>query len=189
MTKHFDVGTRLPTLEGERVALRWLTEADVPALYTIFSDPDVCRYWSSPPMGSIEDAKRLLKEIHQCFRERSLFQWGIARLDDDHVIGTCTLADLHPVHRRAEVGFALEKASWGQGLVREVLPLVFTFAFDTLDLHRIEADIDPANTPSIRIVESFGFQREGYLRERYHVGDIIQDALMYGLLRSDWEKR
>jgi len=186
---NFDVGERLPTLTGERVALRWLTEPDIPALYAIFSSPEVCRYWSAPPMKSIDDATRLLEDIHQSFRNRSLFEWGIARRDDDRVIGTCTLADLNATHKRAEVGFALEQASWGRGYVREVLPLAFAFSFDTLRLHRIEADIDPANHRSVRIVEGFGFQREGYLRERYHVGSVIQDALMYGLLRSDWEKR
>ena len=188
MSVNFDVGERWPTLEGERVALRWLTQDDVPSLHAVFSDPDVCRYWSSPPLEDMDAARRLLEEIHAHFRARTLFQWGIARRKDDHVIGTCTLADLNATHKRTEVGFALAQSAWGKGYVSEVLPLVFSFAFDTLGLHRIEADIDPSNERSIRLVERFGFQREGYLRERYHVGDVIQDALIYGLLRCDWER-
>ena len=51
----------------------------------------------------------------------------------------------------------------------------------------IEADVDPRNSASIRTVERLGFEREGYLRERWQVNGEIQDALFFGLLRPDWE--
>ena len=50
-----------------------------------------------------------------------------------------------------------------------------------------EADVDPRNAASIRTLERLGFQREGYLRERWQVNGEIQDALFYALLRPDWE--
>ncbi|MGZ5443472.1 MAG: GNAT family N-acetyltransferase [Thermoanaerobaculia bacterium] len=59
------------------------------------------------------------------------------------------------------------------------------FAFQTLGLHRLEADVDPRNTASIRCLERLGFRREGYARERYHLGGEVQDAVLYGLLRKD----
>jgi RimJ/RimL family protein N-acetyltransferase len=62
-----------------------------------------------------------------------------------------------------------------------------TYAFDVLEFHRIEADVDPRNAASIRTLERLGFQREGYLRERWQVNGEIQDAVFYGLLRSDWK--
>jgi RimJ/RimL family protein N-acetyltransferase len=66
---------------------------------------------------------------------------------------------------------------------------VLAFAFDTLALHRVEADVDPRNARSIRALERAGFEREGYLRERYHVGGELQDAVLYGLLRPHWAAR
>ena len=102
------------------------------------------------------------------------------------MVGTCTLAQLSPEHRRAEVGYALARAVWGRGYLAEVLPALLTFAFDTLDLHRVEADVDPRNAPSIRALERLGFRREGHLRERYHVAGEVQDAVLYGLLRREW---
>jgi ribosomal-protein-alanine N-acetyltransferase len=178
----------LPTLVTERLALRWLTPADVPALYEIFSDPEVTRYWSSPPLSDLAAAEALLANIHESFEQRTLFQWGIARRTDDRVIGTCTLAGLTTAHRRAELGFALARRYWGSGYVAEALPALVRFAFDELGLHRLEADVDPRNLASIRALERLGFRREGYLRERYHVNGEVQDAILYGLLQPDWEE-
>ena len=73
--------------------------------------------------------------------------------------------------------------------MQETLKAVLTFAFEVLEFHRIEADVDPRNVASIRTLERLGFQREGYLRERWQVNGEIQDALFYGLLRPDWEEQ
>lgn len=100
-------GPELPTLPASRLALRALGDRDVPDLFTIFGDAEVMRYWSSPPLATPADAARLLQGIDDSFRDRSLFQWGIASADDDRVIGTCTLFRLDSTHRRAEIGFAL----------------------------------------------------------------------------------
>lgn len=70
--------------------------------------------------------------------------------------------------------------------MREALTALLDFAFGALDLHRLEADVDPRNAASVRTLERLGFRREGYLRERWLVGGEIQDALFYGLLRREW---
>jgi [ribosomal protein S5]-alanine N-acetyltransferase len=178
-------GDRLPTLLAPRVALRWLTEGDVDALFAIFSHPEVMRYWSSPPVDR-EGARHLLEHIHDAFRRRALFQWGLARREDDLVIGTCTLLNLDKENRRGEIGFALGREHWGRGYMNEALETLLSFAFGELDLHRIEADVDPRNAASIRTLERLGFQREGYLRERWLVNGEAQDTVFFGLLRREW---
>ena len=70
--------------------------------------------------------------------------------------------------------------------MQEALRALLNFSFDHLNLHRIEADVDPRNVSSARTLERMGFQQEGYLRERWLVGGEIQDALFYGLLRREW---
>lgn len=181
----FDSET-LPTINGDRIRLRWLTDSDVDALFSIFSDPEVARYWSSLPFADKAAAQKLLDEIRDSFQKRVLFQWGIALGDEDRVIGTCTLNHIDERNRRAEIGFALGSAYWGNGYMQEALKLFIGFAFGRLALHRIEADVDPENVRSIRTLERLGFVREGYLRERWLVGGGVQDSLFYGLLRSDW---
>jgi RimJ/RimL family protein N-acetyltransferase len=176
-------------LEAERLRLRWLTTGDVDAMFSVFSDPDVMRYWSTTPMTARAAAESLLADIHDHFAKKDLFQWGIARREDDVVIGTCTLFHLSLAHRRAEIGFALGRAHWGCGLANEALQRLLEFAFEGLALHRIEADVDPRNARSIAALERLGFRREGHLRERWHVGDEICDGLFYGLLARDWRER
>lgn len=186
---NFDVGPILPELRSKRVLLRWLTEADVPALFTIFGNAEVTRYWSHPPFQDHSDAAALLADIHAHFRERSLFQWGAVVAGE--LVGTCTLAKLNAQHRRAELGYALGRAHWGHGYMSEVLPVLLQFAFEVMDLHRIAADVDPRNTPSIRVLERLGFQQEGYFREHYLLFGELQDAVLYGLLRAEspWPDR
>jgi [ribosomal protein S5]-alanine N-acetyltransferase len=184
----FDWGHELPRLAGKRVDLRWLTLQDAPAILTIFGDPEVMEFWSSPPLQNLDGAAGLIEEIHQLFGARRLFQWGICLPETEEVIGTCTLYNLHPAHRRAEIGFALRRSAWGRGFANEAISLLFRFAFESLDLHRLEADVDPKNERSLRLLERHGFRREGYLRERWHHLGKVQDAVFLGLLRMEWSE-
>ncbi|HYC88930.1 MAG TPA: GNAT family N-acetyltransferase [Thermoanaerobaculia bacterium] len=178
-------GDRLPTIDTPRLRLRWLTADDVPALFEIFGHPEVMAYWSSPPLENMAAAEALLADIHGYFQAKTLFQWGIARREDDRVIGTCTLHALSAGHRRAELGYAIARAEWGKGYGSEAAGALVGYAFDVLDLHRLEADVDPRNHASIRCLERLGFRKEGYARERYHLYGTVHDAVLYGLLRHE----
>lgn len=179
---------KLPTIDTQRLRLRWLTPADVPALMSIFGDPAVCRFLLRPPLRDLSAAADLQEEIARLFAERSLFQWGLAERESDVVVGTCTLAWVSAEHARAELGFVLAQEKWGRGYMGEALPALIEFAFDTLALHRLEADADPRNARSIKLLERLGFQREGYQRERYNVNGELQDAVLFGLLRPEWAR-
>lgn len=183
-TAGFDLGDRLPTLDAGRVQLRWLTDADVPALFAVFGDPEVTRYWGFGTLPDLPAAAALLDDIHNQFRAGTLFQWGVE--SGGRVVGTCTLAALDTANRRAELGFALGRKYQGRGHIAAALPAVLGFAFGRLGLHRVFADCDPRNAPSIRALERLGFRREGVLREHYLVTGEPQDAVVYGLLRSEW---
>jgi ribosomal-protein-alanine N-acetyltransferase len=178
---------RLPTINTARLSLRWISAKDVDDFYGIYSNPEVMRYWSTPPLPDRSAASKLISEIHEGFERRELLKWGIALRSEDTLIGSVTLFHLDFTHRRAEIGYALGRPYWGKGYMQETLRAVISYAFEVLNLHRIEADVDPRNAASIRTVERLGFQREGYLRERWQVNGEIQDALFYGLIRPDWE--
>lgn len=182
----FEWGSALPTLSARRVDLRWLIPEDAPAVLKIFGDPEVMQFWSSPPLKDLAAATELIEEIHGFFRSRRLFQWGISLRESNEVIGTCTLLDVSMAHRRAEVGFALRRDNWGHGLATEALATLIGFAFETLDLHRLEADADPDNERSLVVLERQGFRREGYLRERWHHLGDVRDTVFLGLLRREW---
>lgn len=182
-------GIQLPDIVASRVRLRWLTSADVDDLFAVFGDPEVTRYWSCPAYENRDEARELVDEIHRYFGEKCLFQWGIELRDTGRIIGTCTLAEVSERNRRAELGFALGRSWWGQGYAVEAVTALLDYAFQTLDLHRVEADADPRNHSSIRLLERLGFVREGTLRERWLVGGEVQDSAFFGLLRREWEAR
>jgi ribosomal-protein-alanine N-acetyltransferase len=188
LTSPYEWGDELPRLCGPRIDLRWITRRDAPAVFSIFGDPEVMRYWSSPPLRDVAGASKLIDSIHRHFGSRSLFQWGISRKETDEIVGTSTLLNIDTAHRRAEVGIALGRAAWGGGLATEALEVLIGFAFGELGLHRLEADIDPGNKRSLRLFERQGFLREGYLRERWHHLGRPHDTIFLGLLRREWSK-
>lgn len=181
-------GDRLPTIEASRIHLRWLVESDVDALHAVFSDPEVMRFWSTPPHPDKGATRALLAEIHDYFNRQELFQWGVALQDDDTVIGTCTLFRIDAKNRRAEIGYALAREHWRKGYMAEALNALLAFAFDDLDLIRLEADVDPDNAASIRCLERLGFKREGFARERWLVDGKAYDSVLFGLLRREWHR-
>ena len=180
---HWD---RLPEIDANRIRLRWISDEDTDAFFAIYSNPEVMRYWSTPPLPDRDAASKLISQIHADWKRRLILKWGIARRLDDQLIGSLTLFNLDFTHRRAEIGYALGREHWRQGYMNEALMSVLKYAFEVLDLHRIEADVDPRNDASIRTLEKLGFQREGYLRERWQINGEIQDAYFYGLLRQEW---
>ncbi len=178
----------LPIITTPRVVLRWISEDDIDSLYEIFSSPQVMRYWSSAPLPDREAAADLQREIAEGNESETMLKWGLALRDSDTVIGTTTLFNLSLDNGRAELGYAMAHAHWGRGYMNEALTALVSHAFEVMELRRLEADVDPRNAASIRTLERLGFQREGFLRERWHVNGEIQDAFFYGLLRREWLK-
>jgi ribosomal-protein-alanine N-acetyltransferase len=177
------------TLATARLQLRPLQAPDAPALFTIFSDPSVMRYWSGPPWPSIDTATELIASDGKAMAEGSYLRLGLERLADQSLIGVCTLFALAPQCRRAEVGYALAAQAWGCGYMDEALRALLHHGFSALALNRVEADIDPRNQASARSLERLGFKKEGHLRERWIVAGEVSDTALYGLLRSDWHPR
>lgn len=136
-------------------------------------------------MRELSEAEELLREIGRLAASRTLFQWGLALRADDVIVGTCTLAWLDWTHRRAEIGYALRSSSWRRGCMGEALPALIDHAFGDLALRRLEADVDPRNEASLRLLDKLGFKREGYLRERYDVNGELQDTVLLGLLARE----
>jgi ribosomal-protein-alanine N-acetyltransferase len=176
----------LPVITTPRLVMRWVSEDDIDALYEIFSDPKVVRYWSSGPFTDREAAVTMQHDIAEGNLKDLMWKWGLALRDTNKLIGT--LFNLSLSNGRAEIGYAMGSAYWGKGYMNEALTALIVHAFDVVNLRRLEADVDPRNTPSVRTLERLGFQREGFLRERWHVEGEIQDAFFYGLLKREWNR-
>lgn len=173
-------------LRTERLHARKLELEDAETIYEIFSDDRVTRYWGTPKMTDRSDAETFIKATHEGFESGELLEWGIIETATEQLIGVSAYASWDQKNRRAEIGFALNRKRWGKGLMKEWLAVFIPYGFETLKLHRIEADVDPRNKASIKLLEFFGFKKEGHLRERYHAGGEVQDSLIYGLLQREY---
>jgi len=177
------------TLETPSLVLRALRSDDAAALFAAFSDARVMRYWSTPPWTSLDQAHGFIERSHAAMASGEALRLGIERREDALLIGQCTLFDFVGPSTRAEIGYTLRFDAWGRGLMHEALTALLAHGFGTLGLHRVEADIDPRNTPSARSLERLGFTREGLLRERWIVDGETSDSALYGLLAREWAAR
>ena len=184
----FDSLLSLPRLTTARFVLRPLSLSDSAAIFEIFSDPEVTRYWGHSALVNSEQAEDFIRQTQEGFRSKQLLEWGVTSPDQDEVIGTCAFSSWNSEHHRAEIGYALRRNRWGEGIMAEVLPELIRFGFEEMKLNRIEGDADPRNAPSIRSLERLGFVREGCLRERYIINGELQDAVVFSLLRRDWQQ-
>lgn len=174
------------TLRTTRLLLRPLREHDLPTVFAMRSDPEVTRYWSSAPWQSMAEAEAWYAKTSALVAEGSAARWSITRADDPTMIGDCTVFHIDRDNRRGEIGYALARAHWGHGYATEAMRAVIEHAFGTLDLRRLEADIDPANAASARVLQRLGFSLEGRLRERWEVAGVVSDSDIYGLLQHEW---
>lgn len=178
-----------PILTTERLALREVADHDVDAVFEMESDPLAMRYWSKPPMRELAEARASVERAKGFFPARTGLRWSIALPAGDRMLGQVSLFNFSEQSARADIGYGLARAAWGNGYMHEALTAVLDHAFGPLGLRRLEADIDPRNEASIRAVERIGFAREGLLRERWQVGDEISDTLLMGLLAREWHAR
>lgn len=169
-----------------RLTLRALIPSDSEALFSIFSDPDVMRYWNTPPWISIVDAEQFIGEHQAGMSSGEWVTLGIFTRDDDSLIGKCMLFHYDRESRRAEIGFGIARSAWGKGYIQEAGAALIDYGFNTMHLRRIEAEIDPQNRASGKALERLGFVQEGLLRERWQINGVISDSALYGLLAKNY---
>ena len=179
----------LPVLDGvardgsaPRVRLRPTRPADAGDLFAVYSDAETMRYWSHEPFTAADEAAAALAGIARSFAARTSLEWAIADAATDALVGTVTLYGWDRAHRRAEIGFLLGRAHWGRGLASEAVRAALAFGFSEMDLHRVEADVDPENAASLALLARLGFREEGRLAERWFTYGAWRDSVVLGLL-------
>ncbi len=176
-------------LSTERLRLRWFREEDAAANFAVFSDPEVTRYWSRAPWTELEQSVQMIASTMANCADGSGLRFAIEPLAGGDIIGNVSLFHFVDDSRRCDIGYALASRHWGHGYVSEALRAVIDYGFRELALNRIEADVDPANAASRRVLEKLGFREEGYMPERWIVQGEPADTVNYGLLKRYWDAR
>jgi [ribosomal protein S5]-alanine N-acetyltransferase len=177
-----------PTLKTARLLLRPFAETDTDTIFALQSNSRVLRYWDAPPWKKRAQAERFITVCSQMEQECTGARLAIERAADNVFIGWCCLFNWAPNYRSAKMGYCLDDAAWGQGFATEAAGALLQWAFDTLDLNRVQAETDTRNTASSRVLEKLWFVREGRLREDCIVDGEVSDSWVYGLLRREWKR-
>ncbi len=103
------------------------------------------------------------------------------------LIGYADLAQINPLEARASLGYAIGNSSlWGQGFGFVGARLMLELAFENLKLERVTAEVNAANTRSLRVLEKLGFKLEGVLRQHETYRGVRGDVHLFGLLREEF---
>ncbi|MFI5624041.1 GNAT family N-acetyltransferase [Nocardioides sp. NPDC051685] len=175
-----------PTLVTTRLRLRPFADSDADELFALQSDAEVLRYWDSPPWTERTRADQFIARCREMAEEGSGARVVIERADHGGFLGWCTLNSWNPEFRSASLGYCLGRPAWGQGFATEAAGALLGWAFDALDLNRVQAEADTRNAPSARVLEKLGFRLEGTLREDCVVNGDVSDSWVFGLLRREW---
>ena len=171
-------------LKTPRLLLRPFRAGDHAAVHAFAADPQVVRWMDWGPNTPEETAVFLgisLQSEHET--PRTHYRFAVVRSADDAVIGSAELHIESPEHRRGAMGYLIATPAQGQGFATEAARAVLTFGFEQAGLHRISATCDPENAGSARVLEKIGMQREGHLRDYFHIRGEWRDRLTYAAIR------
>ena len=175
-----------PAILTDRLCVRPLVEADLPALMAINGDAVATQYLPYATWASMADAQAWYQRMQGIQASGTAVQFVVLARGSEVVLGTCLLFNFNEGSARVELGYVLAPAHWGQGFAREALAGLLDCAFTTLGVRRVEAEVNPLNQASVRVLGRLGFTREGLLRQRWVSKGAAHDVELHGLLRNEW---
>lgn len=143
---------------------RWVQAPSTPAAFAAY----VARYRSTPAAG------------------RNV-GFLVVRSDDDAFAGVVNFSEIvRGAFNSAYVGYYGFAALAGDGYMTEGFALALDAAFRRLKLHRVEANVQPANRRSLALLTRLGFDREGYSRRYVKIGGRWRDHVRFAMLAEEW---
>lgn len=174
-------------VETPRLVVRPIAETDLPGLLAVNGDDAVTQFLPYATWRSPDDAAAWYQRIAGLQATGNAVQFVVLSRDDASVVGACLLFNFNEGSARAELGYVLGRAHWGRGFAREAVAALVDTAFGAMGLRRLEAEVNPLNRPSVRLLQSLGFTREGLLRQRWVGKGKTYDVELHGLLSAEWQ--
>jgi ribosomal-protein-serine acetyltransferase len=170
----------------EHTEVRLLRADDADVLYDVtIRNRESLAPWMSwmDRVIDVSDTYAFLRAAEKEAYEHSAFKAGIWR--QGSLIGCIDLHQIDWLNGNARIGYWLDKDYTGHGIMTRAVHLLVEYAFEALDLHRIEIHVATENDRSRRIPERLSFTMEGVLRQVQRLRGTYYDHALYALLRDE----
>jgi ribosomal-protein-alanine N-acetyltransferase len=176
--------TPFPNLETERLQLRRIDAHDVHEIFTLRSNRETMKYIPRPLVKTTEDALEHIAMIDAKIVNNEGINWGITLKGNPKLIGIIGHYQIKPENYRAEIGYMLLPEFHGKGIIREAVKEVVNYGFKVMQLHSIEAVLDPENLGSEKVLQKNGFVKEAHLKENKFYDGRFLDTVIYSILNK-----
>ncbi len=174
-----------PEIKTERLLLRRMADTDAPEIFYLRSNDIVMKYIDREKPKSLEEALTFIQNVNSNIDKNECVMWAIALRDNPgNLIGNIGFWRIINKHYRSEIGYMLHPDFWGKGIMKEALMAAIDFGFTEMNLHSIEAHINPENKASGILLEKTGFIREAYFKEDFYFRGKFIDTAVYTLLEK-----
>ena len=170
-----------PVLETGRLVLRKISMGDADNIFLLRTNDEAMKYINRPALQSNDDVIELINKMTNT-AER--INWGITLQNQNKIIGTIGYHKIDKENYRAEIGYMLSPEYWNTGLMTEAITKVIEYGFNEMNLHSIEAVINPENSVSRKTLQKFKFIKEAYFKENFFFEGKFFDSEVYSLIRS-----
>ena len=175
-------------LETERLLLRRIDTNDVDEILALRGNPVTMKYIPRPLAKSKEEALEHIAMIEDKIVMNTGINWGITIKGNPKIIGIIGHYKISTENHRAEIGYMSLPETNGKGYMTEAIKAVLAYGFEQMDLHSVEAIIDPENKASERVLQKNGFVKEVHLLENELWEGKFLDTVIYSLLRRNFKK-
>lgn len=173
-------------IETERLQLR---KADQSIYDELFTQPEsaIREYLGLYSDESFEREVNRYQKGYSMFNKTFLYFFIVDKATTK-VIGWCGFHTWYKDHSRAEIGYMLyDNGDMKKGIMTEAIIPIIAYGFNEMQLNRIEAFVGPDNDASLNIMKKMGFKQEGHLRQHYRKGNVIEDSVLFALLKEEYK--
>jgi len=180
----------LPKLTGGIVGLRELERRDAASLHEQLCTPEVTKFISPPP-DTVDGFERFISWTQEQRGQGRFACYGIVPHGMETAVGLVHIRRLDQEFRTGELGFALGSAFWGTGLFAECAELLVDFAFDVVEVTRLEARVALPNGRGHSAMRKLGAVQEAVLRRSFVARGQCLDQALWSIVdtdRQDWKR-
>lgn len=176
-----------PIIESDRLLLRQVSKDDVDEVIALRGNPENMKYIPRPLVTTTAMALEHIAMITEKIEQNIGINWAITLKGNTKLLGIIGHYIIKPQDYRSEIGYMLLPEYHNKGITAEAINVVLNYGFEVLNLHSVEAIIDPNNIASAKVLEKNGFKKEAHLKENIFWNNRFYDSEIYSLLNRNFK--